>query len=164
MEIKKKLNEYKVYFVVAAIIVALISFNIYTLSQINIEKEEQIVEIEKEEKEIAKIKVDIKGQINAAGVYELDEGSRVADLINKAGGITKQGDTSLINLSKKLKDEMVVIIYSKSEVEKLKNHDEQISKTDSCPKENDACAANVLSTITETENSDVNNIYLAGFE
>ena len=70
------------------------------------------------------------------------------DLINKAGGVTKNADTSLINLSKKLKDEMVVIIYSKEEVatlkEKTKENTENI-----CPKENDACANTTLEPITK---------------
>ena len=46
--------------------------------------------------------------------------SRVIDCINKAGGLTKIADTTVINLSKKIKDEMVIIIYSKEEVAHFK--------------------------------------------
>ena len=56
-------------------------------------------------------KVDIKGEVNNPGVYQLSEESRVIDVINSAGGLTDKANTSLINLSKKIKDEMVIIIY-----------------------------------------------------
>lgn len=64
-----------------------------------------------------KIKVDIKGEVNKPGVYELDEDSRVVDVIDMAGGITENANTIVNNLSKKIKDEMVIIIYSKQEVD-----------------------------------------------
>ena len=66
-----------------------------------------------EEKEI---KIDIKGEINLPGMYSMSENSRIIDAINKAGGLTLNADVSVINLSKKLEDEMVIIIYSKEEV------------------------------------------------
>ena len=49
--------------------------------------------------------------------------SRIIDLIEKAGGLTQNADTSNINLSKKLKDEMVIIIYSKEEMEKINSNE-----------------------------------------
>lgn len=65
-------------------------------------------------------KVDIKGEIIYPGIYDLEEGSRIIDVINKAGGLTENADTTVINLSKKIKDEMVIVIYSKIEVEDFK--------------------------------------------
>lgn len=62
-------------------------------------------------------KVDIKGEVQNPGLYSLKEGSRVSDVIALAGGLTVNGDTSVINLSKKIVDEMVIIIYSREEVE-----------------------------------------------
>lgn len=55
-----------------------------------------------------KIVVDISGAVNKPGVYELEAGARVGDLINRGGGV--KGDSSVdwvsknINLSKKLDD------------------------------------------------------------
>jgi len=66
------------------------------------------------------LKVDIKGQIVSPGIYEFEEGNRVIDVINKAGGLTEEADTTVINLSKKIKDEMVIIVYSKEEVSDFK--------------------------------------------
>ncbi|MBR3362371.1 MAG: helix-hairpin-helix domain-containing protein [Bacilli bacterium] len=151
MKLKEKINEYKIYIIAITIILGLIAFNIYTLTLIDYEEEEPIIPVTNKEKPIQKIKVDIKGEINAPGVYELNKNDRVNDLINKAGGITKNGDTSIINLSKKLEDEMLVIIYSKNEVNKLKTNTNQTPK-DICPKINNACPEKELETITGKEN------------
>ena len=151
MKLKEKINEYKIYIIAITIILGLIAFNIYTLTLIDYEEEEPIIPVTNKEKPIQKIKVDIKGEINAPGVYELNKNDRVNDLINKAGGITKNGDTSIINLSKKLEDEMLVIIYSKNEENKLKTNTNQTPK-DICPKINNACPEKELETITGKEN------------
>ena len=65
---------------------------------------------------IENYKVDIKGEILTPGIYTLKSNSRVIDVIEMSGGLTENADTSVINLSKKITDEMVIIIYSKSEV------------------------------------------------
>lgn len=79
----------------------------------NVEKTNQ----KKEVKDDLYYKVDIKGEIQNPGLYTLKDGSRVSDVIELAGGLTINGDTSVINLSKKISDEMVIIIYSKEEVQ-----------------------------------------------
>lgn len=116
-------------------------------------KEPIIVE---EKNEISKIKIDIKGAVNTPGVYELDINSRVGDAINVSGGLTPEADTSVINLSKILKDEMVVIIYTKKEIEEMKKGTttvKYIEKECVCPKiENDACIEESI-TNKETENN-----------
>lgn len=43
------------------------------------------------------------------------------DAINVAGGLREDADTSILNLSKKLTDEMYIIIYTKTEIEQYKN-------------------------------------------
>ena len=89
----------------------------------------------KEEKEKEnKVIVDIKGEVVNPGVYELTDQNNVNDAINVAGGLTQKSDTSNINLSKKLSDEMVIIVYSKEEIKKL---NEEKEKT--CPPCNNAC-------------------------
>jgi len=61
-------------------------------------------------------KVDIKGAVVNPGVYELNEKSRIIDVIDMAGGLTELSDTSVTNLSKYITDEMVIVIYTKEEV------------------------------------------------
>ena len=113
------------------------------------EIEEPTIEIEQEkiEEEPKKIKIDIKGEVQAPGVYELKENDRVSDAIIKSGGLTENADTELINLSKTLKDEMVIIIYNKYEIEEIRQKSDKqetiikyIEKKCTCPdKTNDAC-------------------------
>lgn len=53
----------------------------------------------------------ISGEVNNPDVYELENDSRVKDLVLKAGGFTTDADQNNINLSQKLKDEQHVHIY-----------------------------------------------------
>ena len=64
-----------------------------------------------EEKE--NIKVEIKGAVKNEGVYEIEDTFRVEDLITISGGLEDDADISTINLSRELKNEDVVIIYTK---------------------------------------------------
>lgn len=107
--------------------------------------EEKLEKKEKEEKPTI-FKVDIKGEVNVPGIYSLSNDSRIIDVIEKAGGLTEQADTSVINLSKKISDEMVIIIYSEQEVrdfEKTKEIEKQVEEKcvqkDENSLKNDAC-------------------------
>jgi len=50
-------------------------------------------------KEKDNIVVYITGEVNNVGLYELQENSRVADIIDKAGGLTKEADIENMNLA-----------------------------------------------------------------
>lgn len=60
--------------------------------------------------------VDVKGAVNNPGVYKIPDTSRVTEVLTLAGGVRDEADLSVINLSKKVFDEMVIIIYTKDEV------------------------------------------------
>lgn len=70
---------------------------------------------------VPKYYVDIKGEVKNPGIYEVNSGTRINDVIKLSGGLTKNADVSIINLSKKVTDEMVIKIYSKKEVSDAKN-------------------------------------------
>ncbi len=147
MEIKELIQKYKPIIILSIIIVILTSLNLYMLWLLNkdeVKEEAQIVETKETEETKSKlVKVDIKGEIVHPGLYEVTEESRVMDIIDKAGGLTENADTSVINLSKKVKDEMVILVYSKAEVEKLK---EKAETTITCPEVNDACITDEATT------------------
>ena len=85
---------------------------------------EEVEEI-KEETVVDTIFIDIKGEIKYPGVYEMQLGDRVIDVVQMAGGFTDEATTDNVNLSKRLKDETVIIIPSY-----LKNYDNITIKND----------------------------------
>ncbi|MGT2948759.1 helix-hairpin-helix domain-containing protein [Streptococcus devriesei] len=56
--------------------------------------------------------VDVKGAVKNQGVYSLPAGSRVNDLIEKAGGFSEKADRKSVNLAQKLQDEAVIYVAS----------------------------------------------------
>ena len=136
------------YFILLGLIVGLLNFifNDNDSNEADVALEKQDIESTVIVEE-TKVKVDIKGAVNNPGVYELDKNSRVSDVINLSGGLTEEADTSVINLSKNVSDEMVIIIYTKDEIKKMQEGEtsiKYIEKECICPKlENDACIEEV---------------------
>ena len=62
---------------------------------------------------------DIKGNVVNPGVYLVEKGEVINDIIEKAGGLKKNSYVKNINLSKKVTDEMVIYILSMDEYEEL---------------------------------------------
>lgn len=114
---------------------------------LNQPKEESIVPLlEHQEVKVdtpKSICIDIKGAVKKPGVYHFEEGDRVQDAIQKSGGLLESADISTINLSRSLKDEMVIIIYTKDEIQAFLKEEQKIETVDQtcvCPKiGNDAC-------------------------
>jgi len=67
--------------------------------------------------EPALIIVHICGEVKNPGVYEIQEGSRVIDLIEKAGGATGAACTDSLNLARKAMDGQKIYIPSKEDAE-----------------------------------------------
>ena len=148
---------YRKQLIIAAVIVSIISIiTIYLVTNnktVKVKKDSTIVKktssIKKtssqEEKE-EEYKIDIKGEVINPGIYTMKSSSRIIDCIEKAGGLTENANTTVINLSKKITDEMVIIIYSNAEVanfketkkleeqvqEKCRQKDENSLKNDAC--------------------------------
>lgn len=152
----KNINPIYLYIIIVLLFIfsVIMSFLFVTKKHV-VNKTITLVSKEEEKEIVNKIKVDIKGSVQSPGVYELDEDSRVIDLINMAGGLLKDSNTELINLSMKLKDEMTIIIYSNKEIDNYKknNNKKEIVyiEVEKCPdKINDAC----INKTTESKNSD----------
>ena len=127
------------------VIICLLTIGIFLFLMTPNDKEENII-VEKEEpkkEEVIEeeyIYVDIKGQVKNNGVYKILNGARVIDAIKVAGGLLPDADTSLINLSMKLRDEMAIVIFSKKEVENFYQTKEEVNiKVNECENKCDAC-------------------------
>lgn len=107
-----------------------------------------------------KIKVDIKGAVKKPGVYSVTDDKRVIDVIKSAGGLNSNANTNYINLSAKVTDEMVIWVYTNSEINKLKlnnNSTEYMIKSCNCPVvDNTTCLSNSNSNKTSNKNNMVN--------
>lgn len=66
-----------------------------------------------------RIIVDISGAVESPGVYMLQDGSRIFDLIEAAGGLTKDADINYINRAEILFDEAKIYIPSDRETSDL---------------------------------------------
>ncbi|MDD2409725.1 MAG: helix-hairpin-helix domain-containing protein [Bacilli bacterium] len=111
------LNNFKPYLIIILVGCTII---IIFLSYFFIDREEEIFIANEETTTTTIINknffVDVKGAVKKPGVYEFKNGNRVIDAINKSGGLTSSGNTSNINLSKKLNSEMVVYVYNNKEI------------------------------------------------
>lgn len=78
---------------------------------------------------VGKILVEIKGEVNKPDVYEIDDGSIIRDLIDKAGGLTSNANINNINRAEKLKNNQLIVIPNKNDVgsSETKNISEGIS-------------------------------------
>jgi competence protein ComEA len=57
--------------------------------------------------------VEIRGAIEAPGVYELAPGARLQDGIAAAGGLTEEADLSTMNLARRLRDGELIVVLAR---------------------------------------------------
>ncbi len=63
----------------------------------------------------AKIYVDVAGEVHKPGIYQLDSGSRVFDVVLLAGGFTNKANQASVNLARPLTDGEQLIVANKSQ-------------------------------------------------
>ncbi len=92
----------------------------------NIIKEETIEEKQNDNESLV---VDIKGEVNNPGTYEVDKDKRVKDVVEDAGGLTTDANTDNVNLSEKVHDEMVIIIPNEETKDDVVIQDNKVSNS-----------------------------------
>lgn len=118
-----KLNKkYKIIIIISTIMVIGLGYYVYSKENSknemsDLQVEEGNIENNQSIKEEKKIKVHISGAIKNEGVFELDENSRIIDVIQQAGGLTEQSYTKYINLAEMLEDGSKIYIPTKEEIE-----------------------------------------------
>lgn len=121
-----KIFKNKKIYILGGIILLFIFILVYNFYfENNTEAKEEIV-LNTATKEVKSTKVntffvDVKGSVKKPGVYKMKENDRVIDAINVAGGLSKSANTSNINLSQKLKSEMVIYVYNDTEIKEKSN-------------------------------------------
>lgn len=114
-------KNYIIIAAIAAIICIVILIYILNINQSNLNNYEALEITNAEEKNIEeteeKIKVHIAGSVVTEGMVELEEGARVADAIEEAGGTTADANMNQINLAYKLQDGQKIYIPNQNEEE-----------------------------------------------
>ena len=137
-------NKQKIILIILlAIIASAIIYYVYGLDKEKIYEEELLPYDEniisntssselEETEDGAEIIIYITGAVKNQGVYGLQEGSRIADAIEKAGGTTEEADIEKINLAYLLEDGMKIKIPTKNSNET----NEEITKESGLEEEN----------------------------
>lgn len=146
MELEKiytYLKTYKIHICIFLFLCFFIFIGYILFTKQKEEVEEPIFVNENNEEKKIDYFVDIKGAVVMPGVYEVKKDSRIQDVIKKAGGLKENANLEYINLGKKVKDEMVIIIYTNEEIRTFVEGNKTIKyidKTCICPKvQNDGC-------------------------
>lgn len=162
-------SKYKKQIIIGVIILLLVLFGgIYFVHASSVPNEvEEVEETENISNEVVteeetnsnaeKVLVDVKGAVVNPGVYQLSVGCSVQDAIYMAGGLLESANTKVINLSKRVVDEMVIIVYTNEEIEEYQKDSETVTEfvyvemPCECPDAmNDAC----ITENKETENEE----------
>ncbi len=86
----------------------------FTSSAESVEEEEESVSEERQTEE-QEIYVDISGQVEKPGVYIVSDGTRLYEVIEKAGGLKKNAEMDQINRAEIVTDGQKIVIPAKGE-------------------------------------------------
>ena len=116
-------EKYKPIIIVAVIVIIVISIIAIKIIDKHYEKNqktntsiEQLIENNESENTKENIKIYITGEVQKEGVIELETGSRIADAIEKAGGLTDKANIKNVNLAYELQDGQKIYIPNKEEI------------------------------------------------
>lgn len=120
---KEKVKKISIIVIVMVLIIGYFIYqrkNEFTINEEDVSKENAMEKLKEEKSK--KIIVHISGAVKQEGVVELEENSRIADAIEKVGGLKENAETREINLAYKLEDGMKIYIPTKEE---MKNKESQ---------------------------------------
>ena len=143
---KKENNKKIIVYILIGIVVVIAGIKLIDIYYQNNNNEEITIqnvlttEDEPEKIENETIKVYVTGEVKNQGVIELEQGSRIVDAIEKAGGQTEEANLKNVNLAYELEDGQKIYIPNKSEENTNEITDDGITGSDS--KENDTININ----------------------
>ena len=144
--------------IIAIILITIIGIGIYcytdAIENTNEEEIENVLEVAQtnttKETEEKNIFVHIAGCVQKEGMLKLSSNSRIADAIEKAGGLTQEADLSDINLAYLLEDGMKIYIPNQNE------RQENNEKTKNIPKEENTPSMQIQDTNTKQDVININ--------
>ena len=144
--------------IIVIILITIIGIGIYcytnAIENTSEEEIENVLEIAQDnttkETEEKNIFVHIAGCVQKEGMLELSSNSRIADAIEKAGGLTQEADLSDINLAYLLEDGMKIYIPNQNE------RQENNEKTKNIPKEENTPSMQIQDTNTKQDVININ--------
>lgn len=122
----------------AKILVIIVILFLALVLRINSKNQSNVTVETPKENQVTKVElcVDISGEVNNPGVYNADEGTRLYEIIDKAGGLTSNADTNSINQAKYIEDgEKIVIPSLKGSSNNSDNSDESLININTADKD-----------------------------
>ncbi|MDR2276442.1 MAG: helix-hairpin-helix domain-containing protein [Vagococcus sp.] len=118
--IRKHVTKEKIIITVVILVISIIGLKLFLsknaakVSQVEevvlTDTTDLIAETEKENNDVVKMYVDIKGAVKLPGMYEVTSDMRVLNVIDMAGGLKETADDSQVNFSQRIEDQMVIYI------------------------------------------------------
>lgn len=143
--------------IIVAIIVGIIAYYFYSkenTNELNIEElevENTTAQSNENANEVeSNIVVHISGCVNQEGIVKLEANSRIADAIEKAGGLKENADISKINLAYLLEDGMKIYIPS---IEETKASENETQESTTSTQISNSTTYNTQSKSTSTDNT-----------
>ena len=127
-------------------------------------KEEKKQKIENQQEEINKIVKHKAVEVKIPGIVKIKEGARIADVIEKAGGLTQKANITNINLAYVIEDGQKITIPSKENVGEKENQNENISTEsgqgiiEEEPKTNLTSGKNTIVNINKASKEELQNL------
>lgn len=116
LEVGKKYQSLLVPALVICGILAALFFTPQNPEWAETEATHPVLESERKSEEVfEQIIVDIKGEIQNPGIYTLSRGARLYELIQLAGGVTEDGNETVMNFAQELSDQQLVIVPHKDD-------------------------------------------------
>lgn len=123
--IKLTLKQKLIILIIAGIMITVISYYIFSKTNINTEKieieynNEMINDTNKIEESNNHIVIHITGEIKNEGIIKIEEGARIIDVIEAAGGLTEKAYTKEVNLAYEVEDGQKIYIPSIDDKDKI---------------------------------------------
>ena len=152
--INLNIKQKKIILVILLIIALITYYYLYTNENLEITNNET----QEESKEEEKIVVHITGAVNKEGIVELQEGARIADAIEKAGGTKENADIKNINLATILEDGMKVHIPT---IEETRANNENIESSENFANSQVTTTTQIPTTSSNTKKQGKININTA---